>query len=98
MRMLGIALGMDAIAISDAANAAMAAANAAISSPLPPASQRRYEFSADGERILGLGEDIVIWETATGLPLTDPCPHGDDVYSACFDPAGRRVLTSRIAG
>jgi WD40 repeat protein/class 3 adenylate cyclase len=61
------------------------------------------EFSPDGRRVLttgGIGGGgphsgfAIIWEVATGAPLTAPMEHDNRIVHASFSPDGRRVVTA----
>ena len=63
------------------------------------------EFSADGDRIFiaSSGRRALVWDAATGQPITPPTQHKSDddpfdkammALDAAFSPDGRRVLTT----
>lgn len=58
-------------------------------------SARRVGFSANGRRFLTCsGEGTIVWDTATGTPLTPLLAHGGLwVYGATLNPDGSRLLS-----
>jgi WD40 repeat protein/Tfp pilus assembly protein PilF len=55
-------------------------------------------FSPDGRQILTASEDqtAMVWDAATGKPVTPPLKHGSGVQHAAFSPDGRLVLTASM--
>ncbi len=57
------------------------------------AAARQVEFSADGKRILAVGEKIArVWNAATGEAIATAGEEKDEMVRARFSPDGRRVL------
>lgn len=64
----------------------------------PEAPIRRFVFSSDGQRVLGIGAQVQIWDAATGASGPTLSSHGQWVLDATFSLDGRRVLTAAEDG
>lgn len=56
---------------------------------------RRFDLSADSRRLVTVSDDrtAIVWEIATGLPVSTPFRHPQTVLCAAFSPDGRFMAT-----